>query len=322
VTATMNEVPAGPRPEWPLVSVVIPTRGRPELVRETIAAVIAQTYPGEIESVIVHDQEAPDEDLVNLSVPGRPVRVVANTHTPGLAGARNSGLDHATGAFIASCDDDDLFHPDKVEKQVSRMLAEPDLLAVGSGMRLRMPGNRIVDWPGRAELIPYDMLLRSRVKELHSSTMLIRREAFEQVGTYDEGVPYGHGEDWDWLLRAARVGRIGTVTEPLAVIRKDVITSRERWHSGGAQNIVAGLTYMLAKHPDLASTRKGYARILGKIAYAQSQQGNRGEALRYEVRSLTRWPITPDAYLAIAHTVTGIHPRHFLRAARRFGRGV
>ena len=46
----MTEAPARAPEEWPLVSVIMPTRGRPELVRESIAAVVAQTYPGQIEA--------------------------------------------------------------------------------------------------------------------------------------------------------------------------------------------------------------------------------------------------------------------------------
>ena len=48
---------------WPLVSVIMPTRARPEMVRDAIASVVAQDYPGDIECIVVHDQEPLDEDL-------------------------------------------------------------------------------------------------------------------------------------------------------------------------------------------------------------------------------------------------------------------
>src|SRR6516165_10887924 len=91
---------------WPLVSVIMTTRGRPELVRESIAAVAAQTYPGDIECIVVHDQEPPDEDLVHLGTPRCRVRVIANARAPGLAGGRNTGLGAARADYIATCDDD------------------------------------------------------------------------------------------------------------------------------------------------------------------------------------------------------------------------
>jgi len=62
----MTDAPARAPEEWPLVSVIMPTRGRPELVRESIAAVVAQNYPGQIECLVVHDQEVPDTGLTRL----------------------------------------------------------------------------------------------------------------------------------------------------------------------------------------------------------------------------------------------------------------
>jgi glycosyltransferase involved in cell wall biosynthesis len=304
---------------WPLVSVVMPTRGRPELVRQSIAAVVAQTYPGDIECIVVHDQEEPDQDLTRLGTPRRPVLVVANTCAPGLAGARNTGLGVARGDYIASCDDDDVWHPAKLESQIARLRDEPDLLAVGSGIRLLLPGNKVQDWPGRAERISYQLLLRNRVKELHSSTLVMRRDTFAKVGRYDEELPYGYAEDYDWVLRMAKAGGVGLVTQPLADIRKD---SSSWYRGGGAEKTAIGLEYLLAKHPDIATSRRGHARVLGQIAFARSSLGDRGPALRYALRGLVSWPASPHPYIALVHTVTRIHPRHVQRAARLFRRGM
>lgn len=300
---------------WPLVSVVMTTRGRPELVRESIAAVVAQTYPGNIECIVVHDQEPPDEGLGLLGTAQHSVRVAVNRCTPGEAGARNTGLGLAAGGYIATCDDDDVWHPGKLQAQVKRLLDEPDLLVVGSGMRLLLPGNRILDWTGRKERISYQLLLRNRVKELNCSTLVMRREALVKVGLHDEELPYG--EDYDWVLRAAKVGRIGVVVQPLADIRKDGTS----WYQGGAHETVVGLEYLLAKHPDIAASRRGHARILGQIAYARSSMGERGLALRYALRALAKWPLSPHPYIALVQITTRIHPRYVLRAARLLGRG-
>lgn len=313
------------RPEgagWPLVSVIMPTRGRPELVRVSIAAVVGQTYPGMIECIVVHDQESPDPDLMSLGTASRRVAVVTNTHTPGLAGSRNTGLDVATGEYVATCDDDDIWHPIKLETQIVRLLDQPDLIVVGSGIRLRLPGGKVTEWPGRADRISYQLLLRNRVKELHSSTLVMRRDAFAKAGRYDEKLPRGHAEDYDWVLRAARVGRVGTVRQPLADIRKDIITSRQRWDQGGAQNVALALEYMLGKHPDIVASRRGHARLLGQIAFARSLLNERGTALRYAVRAISRWPASPHPYVALIHIATGVDRRHLLRLARLSGRGM
>jgi glycosyltransferase involved in cell wall biosynthesis len=301
--------------DWPLVSVIMTTRGRPELVRESIAAVVAQGYPGNIECIVVHDQEPPDEGLKLLGTEQHSIRVVANCGAPGEAGARNTGLGLAAGDYIATCDDDDVWYPDKLQAQVKRLLDEPDLLVVGSGMRLLLPGNRTHDWPGRAERISYQLLLRNRVKELNCSTLAMRREAFAKAGLYDEELPYG--EDYDWVLRAAKVGGIGLVTQPLADIRKNGTS----WYQDAAYKAAEGLEVLLAKHPDIATSRRGHARMLGQIAYARSSVGERGPALRLALRGLSRWPLSPHPYIALVQITTRIHPRYVLRAARLLGRG-
>jgi len=313
----MTDVPAREPDGWPLVSVIMPTRGRPELVRESIAAVVAQNYPGQIECLVVHDQEPPDAELTKLGTAQHRVAVTANTHSPGLAGARNTGLDLAQGSILATCDDDDVWHPEKLASQVERLRREPGLLVVGSGIRLRLPG-KVVEWPGRSEHVSYQLLLRNRVKELHSSTLVMRREAFTKVGPYDEKLPRGYAEDYDWVLRAARVGQVGIVTRPLADIRKD----GRSWYQGGAENAALALEYMLAKHPDIAASARGHARILGQIAFARSALGERGPAIRYATKAVARWPISPYPYIAFVQAATRIHPRHLLRAARLFRRGM
>ena len=74
--------------------------------------------PGEIDVVVVFDRVKPDMSLVQSGP--RPVRVLANTRTPGLAGARNTGIVAATGELIAFCDDDDYWLPTKIASQVEQ----------------------------------------------------------------------------------------------------------------------------------------------------------------------------------------------------------
>jgi len=300
-----------------LVSVVIPTRGRPQLLRETIASIVAQDYAGEMEILVVHDGEDVDPSLAELGTPTRRVRAIANDGTPGLAGARNCGLRHTVGSIVASCDDDDTWHVPKIRMQVQRLESDRDLLAVGTGIRLLM-GDRDVDWPGQSDVVTHARLLQNRVKELHSSTLAMRRIAFAKAGSYDEDLPHGYGEDYDWLLRASRVGKVGVVTEVLADIRKDVPS----WFRGKALNTADALEYLLAKHPDFAEHRAGHARVLGQIAYAQATAGDRRRALRFSMRALRSYPAAPHAWLALLSAGTGVSPQRVLTVARRFGRGV
>ena len=302
----------------PLVSVVVPTHGRPTLLRETLTSITGQDYRGSLEIFVVHDGEEVDPSLAGLSRPGRDVVPLANTRSGGLCGARNTGVLACHGVFVASCDDDDLWHPAKVRLQVERLLADPGLLAVGAGIRLLVGERGHLDWRADHALVDHRRLLRSRVKELHSSTLMMRRSAFDRAGLYDEDLPHGYGEDYDWLLRASRVGRLGAVQEILADIRKDVPSwFRDRW-----LDTAVALEYLLDKHPDLRASRRGHARVLGQIAYARAAAGERGRSVRIAGRAIARSPLTPHPWLAIALAGPGTDPHRMLSAARRLRRGL
>ena len=301
---------------WPLVSVVLPTRGRPELLRSALAGVLEQTYAGPLECVIVHDQEEPERarESVQSGPPG-PGRLQHRRTRPG----RRPQL-----------------RPDPHQRRLHRVVRRrrplachqahppdgwleehPDYLVVGAGIRLLMPSGPF-DWPGRTATITHADLLLSRYKELHSSTLLIRREAFEQAGGYDENLPFSYGEDYEWLLRVSRVGGVGVVTEPLADIKKD----GKSWFRERQTVVAEALQYLLERHPEFRESRRGESRLLGQIAFAYATLGQRRLALRWAGRALRRWPLAPHALLAIVMAITGLDPRHVLTAARARGRGI
>lgn len=310
--------PTEPAFPSPLVSVVIPTRGRPELLAETLRTIVDQDYAGPLEIIVVHDREEIDPSLADLSRPGREIVSIHNTRTGGLCGGRNSGLVASHGDFVASCDDDDLWYPAKVRLQVERLLADPDLLAVGAGIRLLMGDRGDVEWQARESVISHERLLVNRVKELHSSTLMMRRTAFDAAGLYDEDLPFSYAEDYDWLLRATTVGEVGAVQDILADIRKDVPS----WFQSKLLNTATALEYLLDKHPDFCIRRRGHARILGQIAYARAAGGQRLQGARIALRAIRRDPVAPHAWMALVIAGTPIDPPRLLSLARRMGRGL
>lgn len=303
---------------WPDVDVVLPTRGRPDLVREAVQSVAYQDYAGRIAVYVIHDAEQPQATLRELAGPNRSVTVATNTHTPGLAGARNTGLELTKADYIASCDDDDTWDRDKLRRQMTRLVTEPDLVVLGAGIRLLMAPDHVVDWPGDSPVITRQQLLRSRRKELHSSTLVIRRMVFEAIGGYDEKLPSSYAEDYEFLLRAVDVGRIGVVNAPLASIRK----YNASWFRDRAEVVAEALEYLLAKHPEIAESKAGHARVLGQIAFARSTLGEKHVALATAGQALRRWPLAPHAALAVTHAATGIDPRVLLGSVRKAGRGI
>src|SRR3954469_20534321 len=121
-----TETPGTPRtPGLPKVSVVIATRERPALLQRAIRRVMEQTYAGEIELVIVFDQSEPHPIEVEIPA-GRSLTVIRNTErSPGLAGARNTGVLATSGQWVAFCDDDDEWLPEKLTRQMAVLAANP-----------------------------------------------------------------------------------------------------------------------------------------------------------------------------------------------------
>ena len=299
----------------PSVSVVVPTRDRPELLRAAIAAILDQEYPGDIEVVVVFDQSDVDVSLV-VECPGRRVGVVSNTRSPGLAGARNSGILAATGDLVAFCDDDDEWLPGKLAAQVAAL--DPDSEFACCGIRVSYDGST-VDRTLAASRIPLSALLRSRLTELHPSTFLIRRAALlDGIGLVDEQIPGSYAEDYEFLLRAARRAPLVNVSDPYVLVRWHKRSYfAQRW-----ETIASALQWLLGRYPEFAGEPRGEARITGQIAFAHAALGQRRTAVRWARRTLARNPREPRAYLALAVAGRAVRADTVLRKLHERGRGL
>ena len=152
---------------WPDVGVVIPTRDRPAQLRAALAAVRAQDYPGRVRTVIVHDRSEPDRSLADgglanhgLARHGR-VQVLVNHRTPGLAGARNTGVLALDTELVAFCDDDDEWLPGKLTAQVRALRARPFAEFASCGIVVLAGGQASLRLAGRDQ-VGYRDLIRSR----------------------------------------------------------------------------------------------------------------------------------------------------------------
>src|SRR5699024_1334846 len=109
---------------------------RPVLLRRAIRSFQQQTYPHIVEVNVVFDR-SPIEQLDDIAAEGNlTLRGMSNTRTPGLAGARNTGILEAKGELIAFCDDDDEWLPAKLQRQVDLWHENPHAVGVGTGMLL------------------------------------------------------------------------------------------------------------------------------------------------------------------------------------------
>jgi len=301
----------------PSVSVVIATRGRPELLRKAVSAALSQDYSGSLEVLVVFDQVEIDR-LADVAVPeGRRLRTIENTRTPGLAGGRNTGILAADGELVAFCDDDDEWLDGKLAAQSDALAAAPEASLVATGIRIESAGGSHVRLPPpRATFADF---LDSRITEIHPSTFLIRRaDLLGGIGLVDEALPASYGEDYDLLLRAARLGPVVSVVEPYVVIN----WKRASFFAGRWEGIAAGLSYLLRKFPEFDLAPRGTARIAGQVAFAHAALGHRAEARTWAVDAIRRDRGQLRAYAALAVAAHVAPPALLVNLVNRTGRGL
>jgi glycosyltransferase involved in cell wall biosynthesis len=303
------------------VDVVIATRDRPELLRLAARSVLGQDWTGAVHLVVVFDGGDPDPrlepDLADQLGPARTLTLVRNARTPGLAGARNTGITATTSALVAFCDDDDRWEPEKLRLQVERLDASPRTSACVTGIaieiegevRLRVPDDGVVD---------EEALGRSRVTGAHPSSYLVRRSALEAVGLVDEELPHGYGEDYDLLLRLVGHGPVAVVGRPLVRVR----WGAGSYFTGRWTAMDEGLAYLLDKHPVVTRNRRGHSWVLGQRAFAQAAAGRRSAGARTALRSLRLDPRQPRGYLALAVAAGVLRADQVMSRLNARGRGI
>jgi glycosyltransferase involved in cell wall biosynthesis len=306
-----------PAPRWPSVSVVIPTRDRPELLARAVGQVLEQGYPGEIECVVVFDQSEP-APIAFEPPERRRLRSVTNQRTPGLAGARNAGVLASGGDLVAFCDDDDEWLPGKVLAQVETLRDHPEAAVVACGIFVKYQDREIKRMPPPGP-VPLEVFLRSRTMEINPCTILVRREALlGPIGLVDEALPGSYYEDYEWLLRAARVAPVLVVPEPMVRIHWHATSFfSERW-----QTIISAITYLIDKHPELRGDPAGMARLEGQLAFAHAALGQRAAARRWAASALRRNWRERRGYVALLVSTRLVRADTVLRMAHSVGKGV
>lgn len=302
---------------WPSVGVVIPTRNRPELVRKAIAAVRGQRYPGEVKVVVVYDQTEPDYLLA--ATDSTPVLVLTNWRTSGLAGARNTGILALDTEYVAFCDDDDQWRPDKLRRQIAALLAEPDSEFATCAIEVEFEGRTTPRLAGRSR-VTVDELARSRMAMLHSSSFLVRRDALVDgtIGLVAEDAPGSQNEDWDLLLRAARRAPIVHLDEPLV----RVLWGRSSHYAYEYATKISSLRWMMQRHPEISGCRPGAARVYGQLACWSAATGNRSAAWRYSKEAVRANWREPRTAIALAAMTGAVKVENVLSALHRRGRGI
>ncbi|WP_164519655.1 glycosyltransferase family 2 protein [Nocardioides ferulae] len=319
VDVAVAERPLADAPRHDGVSVLIATRDRLPTLRRALAAVWAQTYPGPMQVVVVFDGPRPDR--LDLPAPLRPDRqrleIRTNQRAPGVAGARNTGLATVRHRHVATCDDDDVWLPHRLEAQLAVLAAEQHTVAVGGSVRVQRHGRSIVRRAPLSEVRLAD-LLEDRIMELHPSAMLYRTSALEAIGGWDETIPGGYAEDYDLLLKLAQRGPIRLVDEVTADIHWDGGSYFfSRWRM-----VADALTLLLDRYPEFAGAPRGRARIEGQIAFALAAAGDRAGSRVWLERGLQDNPREPRLALTRLVLAGLVRAELVQRVLHARGRGI
>ncbi|WP_370021358.1 glycosyltransferase [Planotetraspora sp. GP83] len=240
------------------------------------------------------------------------VRVLRNGRSPGLPGARNTGLAALSTDLVAFCDDDDVWLPGKLAAQLAALAAEPEAHFASCAIEVEYGSRRVARLAG-TDRVTREHLTRSRMMMVHSSTFLLRRGSI----WVDESAPGGQNEDWDLALRAAGRHPILHVDRPLVRVRWGASGYVTKW-----ADRIAGLEWMLARHPELTTDRRGAARIYGQLAFSHAALGRRRETARWALRTFATRRGEPRTALALAVAARLVSPSAVLHILNAHGHGI
>lgn len=294
----MSDAPppcAPPRSVAEPVSVVVTTMNRFEECRRCLESVLAQDHHA-LDVIVVEDGSDSGIGAYIAAKGLANLRYIRQPEQRGLAAARNLGIAAATGDFIAFADDDDLWRPERVSRQIAFWLGldQADSVAmVYCGAEIRNAAGKAIATvvpQNRGPLKPSAMAIGLRTIP---SSYLFHRAALAAVGGFDEALPSSIDHDI-WMALAVAGYAIDFVPDPLVVTFERI--GRDTMMSRTAERI-RGVSAFAAKWRDTWQDWYGdgdrhaddyFTRVIASLAADQAAQGKFGEAFRASAAALAR----------------------------------
>jgi glycosyltransferase involved in cell wall biosynthesis len=222
------------------VSVVVPTRSRPALLVEAVESIVAQTKRNNEIILALSDPTADTRIAATRLSQSCGARII-ETSKPSVAVARNIGIQAATSEWIAFLDDDDIWLPSKLERQVAAAVAAEAALVSCDfrcfDKRGEIPDARLAPHP--ADLSIAEALMLGNFVS-GGSAALVRRSVLLDLGGFDDNMD--NAEDHDMWRRIAWKGKIVILDEPLLRIRRHALNK-----SADRLKMMVGFTAHFAK---------------------------------------------------------------------------
>ncbi|MBD1995857.1 glycosyltransferase family 2 protein [Leptolyngbya sp. FACHB-541] len=283
----------------PLVSVIIPAYNAEAFIQRTLTSVLSQTYKNL--EVLVIDDGSTDRtvEIVQAMAEGdRRIHLLQQPNS-GVAAARNLGIKHAKGEFIAPLDADDIWYPQNIEKQVQCFLTSDETVGLVYSWSVDIDEKDVPTGEFRAANIGgyiYKALICHNFLG-NASASLIRRTCLEKVGYYNQELRKQGAEgceDWDLYLRIAEYYQFRAIPEFLIGYRK-ISSSMSGNFKKMARSHALMLQTVQNKHPEMPTLlyRLSSSSFYMYLARQSSQYGNDCGTLFWLVQALKADYITP-----------------------------
>lgn len=289
----------------PLVSVIVTTYNRADLVVETIDSILAQSYPN-VELIVVDDCSSDNTSEI-IKKFGDRLTYIRHEHNKGVQFASNTGYHAATGVFLCFTGDDDIWtDTEKITKQVTVFLKDTDEIygIVTTSVRSIYPdGTSKEQHIKRPRNLVRHILKRNGI--IYGSAAMLRREAFERAGLFAEDLP--KGTDSDVYRRMILLGYdVYFFTESMVDYREGHTRMTTAKSPGGIRRSIRGQQYNLQQYygylkvyPSTLSYR--YYRLgSAHLDLARVQKGsghNKKTARRFFIQSILSNPFTYRSYI-------------------------
>lgn len=204
----------------PLVSVIVATFNRADLINETLDSILNQTYEN-IELIIVDDGSTDNTKEVIVRYLDNRIKYIKTDNWGGPAKPRNIGIKKAKGEYIAFCDDDDLWLPQKLKKQIK--ILDNSSYGMVFTMQKQFGATSIFSNYYGIGPLPFrvrttsDALLNKNCIPL--SSVVIKKEILNRIGFFNEKKSYIAIEDNDLWIRASKTTKIDFIPEVLVLHR-------------------------------------------------------------------------------------------------------
>lgn len=200
----------------PLITIVIPTYNRAALLLKSIGSVLAQTYTN-WELFVVDDGSTDGTKECIRDLNDQRIHLISVPHCGNVAVLRNTGIALGTGEWVSFLDSDDLWMPEKLERQLEYLLQQGRLWSYGAYELMTGEGESLplktLKNPGLSGWITKELLTNETSAIV--DTLLVSRKLFEEVGGFDADPRLIYREDLDFTLRLSLKAEVTAVPELL-----------------------------------------------------------------------------------------------------------